>query len=80
MPSCAAWVEISLISTVWDLKKVFALLAKLLELHRFNQHYQASVHRGSALASHPADPGLNPGSAEIFSLYCLAIGQYCDGD
>ena len=44
MPSCAAWVEISLISTVWDLKKVFALLAKLLELHRFNQHYQASVH------------------------------------
>ena len=33
------------------------------------------------LASHPAAPGSNPGSAEIFlsenfSLYCLVPGQY----
>ena len=26
----------------------------------------------------PAAPGSNPGSAEIFSLYCLVCGQYGD--
>ena len=44
-----------------------------------------SPHRGSILASHPAAPaapaapGSNPGTAEIFSLYCLVGGgQYWD--
>ena len=40
---------------------------------RFTNHcYKglAAQHRGSILASHPAAPGLNPGTAEIFSLYC----------
>ena len=30
----------------------------------------------SILASHPAVPGSNPGSAKIFSLYCLVGGEY----
>ena len=34
--------------------------------------------RGSTLASHPAAPGLNPGSVEIFYLYCLVCEQYWD--
>ena len=33
-------------------------------------------HRGSILASNPAAPGLNPGSAVIFSLYWLVCEQY----
>ena len=34
--------------------------------------------RGNILASHPAAPGLNPGSAVIFSFYCLVGALYRD--
>ena len=37
---------------------------------------QGVWHRRSILASHPAAPGSNPSTAEIFSLYCLVGGQY----
>ena len=31
---------------------------------------------GNIHASHPAAPSSNPGSADIFSPYCLFYGQY----
>ena len=34
--------------------------------------------RGCILASYPAVLGSNPGSAKIFSIYCLVCGQYWD--
>ena len=36
----------------------------------------AAQHSGSILTSHPAAPGLIPGSAEIFSRYILVCEQY----
>ena len=36
----------------------------------------AVSHIESILAFHPAAPGSNPGSAKIFSPYCLVCGQY----
>ena len=35
-------------------------------------------HRGTILASHPTAPGSNPGSADIFSFYCIVCEQYWD--
>ena len=38
----------------------------------------AAQHRGSIIASRPAAPGSNTGSAEIFNLYCLVCEQCWD--
>ena len=46
----------------------------------FDKGKGAAQHIGrSILASRPVAPGLNPGSAKIFALYCLVCEQYWDG-
>ena len=66
-------------------KKVFILTRSHDDFHSFSKECVRNCwrtnwkgHRGSILASHPAAPGLNLGTAEIFSRYCLVGGQYWD--
>ena len=76
----SSWAEMVVVLDFESLrpppKNIFRVDIRCSGIKEFSLARRLHSAEATILASNPATPGSNTGSAEIFSLYCLVCEQY----